>query len=480
MLKKFLESLSLLMVLNLLVKPFWPLGIERGVIQAVGLEEYGSYSALFSLTFLFGIVLDLGINNYVNRQIAQGSTTPGTALTAFLPIKIVFSFLYVCCTLVTGFLLGYGSQVGLLTILCLNQALLSFVLYFRANLAGLQLYNKDSITSVLDRSIAIVLCSILLWAFNGSFFTLEAFAWAQTASLSATCGFAIYHLREHLALSIPKPQWTSFVSLLKETYPFAILATLMAIYNRVDILMLEQLLPKEVSAHHAGDYRASYRLLEAANMFAFLFATLLLPMFSRLQNKASELRPLVNLAGSLLLLPAFLACTGIALYADELSQLLTPERSDQSGLIFAILTLSYLPIASIYIYGTLLTAHNKLRVLNMSSALGVGLNVVLNFWLIPSHQAVGAAIATICTQAIVAGIQMALGIKLLQVKPSFSWIARLTGWLSGLFICLYLLNCLDLHWILGLGSLLAINLTFALLLRLIDIKQIFNILKSSA
>jgi|GEM_PF-5217839 len=43
--RTFLTNLFLLLVLNLLVKPFYILGIDAGVQDAVGSEEYGGYAA---------------------------------------------------------------------------------------------------------------------------------------------------------------------------------------------------------------------------------------------------------------------------------------------------------------------------------------------------------------------------------------------------------------------------------------------------
>ena len=75
--RTFLTNLALVLVLNLLVKPFYILGIDAGVQQAVGAEVYGGYAALLSLSFLLNIVLDLGLTNYSTRHIAQHTQLMG-------------------------------------------------------------------------------------------------------------------------------------------------------------------------------------------------------------------------------------------------------------------------------------------------------------------------------------------------------------------------------------------------------------------
>ena len=81
--KNFITNIGFLLLLNLLVKPFWILGIDRSVQNAIGAEAYGTYFALFNFAFLFQVVLDFGINNYNNRQIAGKPELYLLSLSAF-------------------------------------------------------------------------------------------------------------------------------------------------------------------------------------------------------------------------------------------------------------------------------------------------------------------------------------------------------------------------------------------------------------
>ena len=67
--KKFVTNLALLLFLNLLIKPFWILGIDRSVQNSVGAADYGMYFALFNFSFLLNIILDFGITNFNNKNI---------------------------------------------------------------------------------------------------------------------------------------------------------------------------------------------------------------------------------------------------------------------------------------------------------------------------------------------------------------------------------------------------------------------------
>jgi O-antigen/teichoic acid export membrane protein len=77
------------------------------------------------------------------------------------------------------------------------------------------------------------------------------------------------------------------VSTIRNSFPYALLVLLMTVYGRVDSVVIERVLPNGGEA--AGIYAQAFRLLDAANMFPFLFAGLLLPIFSRMIKEGARL-----------------------------------------------------------------------------------------------------------------------------------------------------------------------------------------------
>jgi O-antigen/teichoic acid export membrane protein len=80
------------------------------------------------------------------------------------------------------------------------------------------------------------------------------------------------------------------LKIMKKSYPFALLMVLMSVYYRIDSVMLERMLPG--GNVEAGIYAQAFRILDAFTMFAFLFATLLLPMYSRMIRKGNPVEDL--------------------------------------------------------------------------------------------------------------------------------------------------------------------------------------------
>jgi len=175
--RNFFTNISLLIFLNLLVKPFWIFGIDRTVQNVVGTQEYGLYFSLFNFSILLNILLDLGINNYNNRNIAQNGQMLSKSLSGIIGLKLVLAVLYALVSIVLAYFIGYSSrQFYILFYLILNQFIASFILYLRSNISGLHLFKTDSILSVLDRFLMIIICGILLWGgISNSPFKIEWF-----------------------------------------------------------------------------------------------------------------------------------------------------------------------------------------------------------------------------------------------------------------------------------------------------------------
>lgn len=248
----------------------------------------------------------------------------------------------------------------------------------------------------------------------------------------------------------------------------------MTFYSRIDSIMLERLLPE--GAFYAGVYAQAYRILDAVNMFGFLFASLLLPMFSHMIKKRQDIQPLTNLAFKLLMIPALtLAALGL-FFSNDIMNLLYHEHGDLSAPVFSILMFSFVFISTSYIFGTLLTANGSLRNLNLTAFGGMILNISLNLYLIPQFKASGAALAGLITQIIMAVAQIILAAKILHWKPDW----KLNSKLLLFFILIALIADIAIRYFPEIKTtlviiLLAPILAFSLgLLRISELKSIMK------
>ncbi len=476
--KKFFTNLVLLIGLNVLVKPFWVFGIDRTVQNLVGAGEYGFYFSLFSFSLLLNILLDLGITNFNNREISRHPHLIQPHFTNIVGIKFLLAIFYGLIVFGLASILGYDQrQVHLLWFLVLNQFLASFFLYLRSNISGLQSFATDSLLSVLDRLIMIIICSVLLWTnlFNHQF-SIEWFVYAQTIAyfISVLIAFFLVHGRAgafKLSFDIK-----FMLNILRKSYPYALLVVLMSIYYRIDSVMLERMLPG--GNVEAGIYAQAFRILDAFTMFAFLFATLLLPMYSRMIRRGIPVEELTVFSLMLLMVPVTVISVILIFYKNEFMDLLYNQYTFESAPILAVLMIAHIFVSIAYIAGTLLTAGGYLKELNIIAGIGLVLNIGLNVLFIPEFAALGSAVASVITQVLVVAFQIFLVYRFFNFKKQSRIILKLTGFMIVVIMLGYFSTKIDSPWLLKASVIAVIAFLGAFWAGLIKPKVLISLFKS--
>ena len=478
--QKFLSSLFLMVLLNLLVKPFYILGIDAEVQNRVGEEVYGNYYALLNFSFLLNILLDLGLTNYNTKNIAQHPQLLAKHFAKILSLRFMLFLLYASFTLLSGAIIGYSSyEFYLLSILLVNQFLVAIIQFSRSNFAGLHLFKSDAFISVLDRSLLIIFVAVLLWSnLFKSEFKIEWFIYAQTLAYGITALFSVALLRQKIGALTLKLKKTFSAAILRKSLPYALLIFLMMMYNRVDAVMLERLC--EDGNVQAGIYAQGFRFLDAVNMFALLFAGLLLPIFSRLLKQKGDVSEMLNLAFKLLGALSILTAVICFSFKDELMQLRYPTSGEASANSFGFLILSFIPVAITYVFGTLLTANGSMKQLNIMAVCGLFLNVILNLFFISSMKAEGAAIATLITQITTALIQLILVYRLLKLKFELKIYVQLFELSTIMILAIYFYkdSTIEITVLLACAGFFTFGIVLSFLFRLFSLSDLKGLMAS--
>jgi len=469
----------LLISLNLLIKPFWLFGIDRTVQNLLGDESFGLYFSLLSFSLLLNILLDVGITNYNNRNIAQHNFLLPKHLSNIVGVKLILAVVYAIFCLIVATVIGYNHiQIHLLFFLIFNQFLISFILYLRSNISGLHFFRTDSFLSVLDRSIMIVICSFLLFnPFTRNLFTIEWYVYSQTIAyiLTALVTFLIV-LKKSGKIKIRFNLRFALV-FLRKSYPYALLILLMSFYNRIDSVMLERLLPDPLGKEQAGIYAQAFRLLDAVSMFGVLMAGLLLPIFSKMIKQNDPIGEMVKLSFNLLIVPALIIAISCIYYNHEIMSVLYKSNTVHSSEILGILMTGFIGIATTYIFGTLLTANGSIKQLNIMAFSGMVLNVVLNLVLIPRLLAFGSAYASLATQFFTAITQVIIAVKIFKLKTNFQFIFLLIMY-CGVILVLATVSKSFSNWIFGYVFMIFTSIISAFLIRLINLSDLVFIIKN--
>jgi len=486
--RKFLTNLGLLLALNLLIKPFWVFGIDRTVQNMVGVADFGFYFIIFNFSFLFNILLDLGITNFNNKNIAQNSQLLTKHFSGILVVKLLLAILYFLITFTIALILGYNmDQLKLLALLGFNQFLISFILYLRSNVSGLLHFRTDSLLSVLDRALMILFCSVLIWGHvTTTPFRIEWFVYSQTAAYALTALIAFLVVVKKAKFRRLNWNWPFILLIIKQSFPFALLFLLTTFNSRLDPVMLEKLLPNGIGNQQAGVYATGFRILDAANMIAYLFSVLLIPIFAKMIKNKESIERMVKLSFTLIITFAILIAIGSYFYSFELMRLLYHTHIEASKEVFQLLMFSFIFVSSSYIFGTLLTANGNLKTLNFIAFGGFIINFVLNVVLVPQMLAVGSAVAALSTQLFMAIIQVIMAQRIFKFRINFHYLFTLIIFIVGV-IALNMLSKVfpirisfipdTLSWLPSFSLMLLGSAILAGLLRLWNFRSLLKIVR---
>jgi len=321
----------------------------------------------------------------------------------------------------------------------------SLYVFLKSHFPAMGEYQKETFYSILDKVLLLILLGYQIYILE----RLDIMGFIYSITIANVIAIVVAYLGltslspVHLRFS-----FSEATELLRKSFGFALVGLFMSMYNRLDGVMLERMLDDR--GYSAGVYAAGYRILDASNMFALLFASLLLPMFAHQLIRKDEIYNLVSQASRMMLA----IISGVVLcgffYAEEIMSLLYTDYTTEYSQSFKILILSFIGVGLSYVYGTLITASGKLFYFNLLLFAGILLNVTLNYLWIPTQTTIGAAKATLITQLFVMLGQLVIVVR----QFGFRYNEKATmQTISFLFIAIgsaYLLDQFDLFWVIRL------------------------------
>lgn len=424
--REFVLNLVFLLLINVLIKPLFIFGIDLGVQNRIG-ADYGLYFALLNVAYLGQIVNDCGLQSYNQRLISQDPHLLDKYMPRLLAFKLALGAAYAALTmLIAVAVAGYGGRaLILLAILILNQILLQLSQFLRTGISGLGHYRLDSALSALDKFLMLPICGALIfWPPLSGRLSAETFSLGQTLALFLGLIVVYWFFRKKTgrAVRIARPNRRQVLLLWRQTAPYALAILLMTAYTRLDVVLLERL----TSVAQAEVYAGAFRLLDASNMLGFLFASLLLPMFSRMIGRGESPGPLLGLSARMIFTASYTLALAVFFFRQEWIGLMMPMRADAyRAEVLGVLFWAFLPMSLIHVFSALLTARGFLWRMSKLFIVALLLDVTLNLILTPRMEAMGAAITTLSVQGFVAAGLMAMCLKEGASARAWEWAARL-------------------------------------------------------
>src|SRR6218665_2157406 len=164
--KLFLKGLGITLLLNLLVKPATIFLVDIRMQNILGKTSYGNFAAILNFTFLFSMLLDMGITNYMTKTIAQYPHLLRKYANRLFTLRLLLIAVYAIWTIILFYITNMDKHYAwILFCLIIYQISTITVNYVRAYTGGLLKFGLDAVLSVVERTIYFVLGLCLLYGF---------------------------------------------------------------------------------------------------------------------------------------------------------------------------------------------------------------------------------------------------------------------------------------------------------------------------
>jgi O-antigen/teichoic acid export membrane protein len=364
------------------------------VARYLGPENYGYYAFAISFVTLFQVVVDFGLRPLLVRELARDLSQAGKYVGNFVTIKILLSAAMFGVVAVGLWLYGAPINLFYLTIIAtIYVVFMSFEDMLRGVFQASEKMKYETIVRVVTKfavlAFTVVVVLMGLWT--------EAIMWALVAGtfIGTVATFIICHKYfVKIKLQIDK---AFLKTALRQSVLFAITNIFIAIYFKIDTVMLESMR----GAQEVGYYNTAYELVFAFMFIPSVVSGAIYPAISRFfQEDKNKIGALAGRLIKYYTIVAVALVIFLTLLGAPLIRLFFGAEYEPAIPLFQILTFVLIFVFVNFLVGTLLNASNKQHVSTIVAGICAGVNIALNLVLIPPYGAAGAAVATIITEAV--------------------------------------------------------------------------------
>ena len=365
------------------------------VARYLGPEQYGILNYAIAFVSLFSALSTLGLDSIVVRDLVKYPERENEILGSAFLLKLLGGCLaFVVVVIVFAGLKPEDKLTRLIiTILGLGLIVQSFNtidLWFRSQVA--------SKYTVLSQNSSLILASVAKIIFILKRAVLLAFVIVNLAQiLISMIGLIFFFKKNGKSLIQWRPAYSVAVSLIKKSWPLIFSGLAIAVYLRIDQIMLGEMIGKKA----VGTYAAAVRLSEIWYFIPMAIASSVFP--SIVKSKQLDEKIYKNRIQKFYDLNAILAyglSIPVTFFAPLIIHSLYGNAYAGAETIFAIHIWACLFVFLGVARGQYLINEGLIKFSFFATALGAIVNLGLNFILIPKYEGVGAAIATVVSYSV--------------------------------------------------------------------------------
>jgi len=226
------------------------------VARYLGPEQYGILNYAIAFVGLFSVLSTLGLDNIVVRELVKHPERQNEILGSAFLLKLTGGFFAFAVVVTVSALLKPGDHLTRLVIAILGLSLIvqsfnTIDLWFRSRVA--------SKYTVLSQNSSFILASIAKVALILKRASLLAFVIINLAqTILSAIGLLFFFKKKGKSLTLWRPTYLMAIRLVKESWPLIFAGLAIAVYMKIDQIMLGEMIGKKA----VGTYAAAVRLSE--------------------------------------------------------------------------------------------------------------------------------------------------------------------------------------------------------------------------
>lgn len=398
-------------------------GLLVGVIVAryLGPENYGLMNYVISLVVLFQTFSIFGLDSIEIREEARSGQDFRTVIGTAFGLKVFFAILFMGLVILTSRLMDSDGYTTLLVVIySFTIVLNSFGVIRNYFFAIVQ--NKYVVKAEIVRTLFGIGIKVLLLALNVNLTWLLVAYTFDGVLLSS--GFIVAYTKKVGSIR----QWhfdaTYARFLLKESFPLLLTSAAVIVYQRIDQVMIGQMLDKQA----VGYFSVASRFVEILIFIPMMLVQTITPILVRTREKSQEeyavkAQMFMNVSVWLSLLSSAI----VAVVAYWLGQLTFGPAYWPAVIILQVMAFKAASVALSNTAGAMLVTEGLQRYAIFRDALGCVACIVLNYLLLPRFGVIAAAFVAIASNVVAGYLADA-------IIPAYRHIfvcqtrALLTGW----------------------------------------------------
>lgn len=444
---------SLLKIINFLFGVY--------IIRQLGDQKFGQYSIVVQFVGLFQIFAELGMSQYVMREIARDRQKTQSLILNLIGARLLLALTAIGIIPIIAAIYGYSQELVIGVLLYTSTFLLSAIQApLLALLTANERFDLSSAMNVIGQITFVVLGGLFL--LNGlGFMSLIV---ASIVSLIPQIALGLFAAKHYNYLKSPlsfSPR--TWPRLVRSGLPFGMISLALTIAFGIDTVILSKFVPEA----EVGWYNVAYSLIFSILFLSRSFREAMVPSLTRVyvHDEAEVHRWYFRMVKAVILLSLPIAVGGVLIAEPLVHFLYTEEFAPViPALRILIWDVPFLMFASFG--GSLTTVIGSERTAAKIYGLNAALNVILNLLFIPLYGYIAASIITVLTD-LVGALQFHYALRNKLKLPSIRLLLIKVG------IAVFVMG-LGIYWLRELHFIILIFIgvilygMMVLLLRLLD------------